>query len=443
MNILQVSRHHWDISVGGVESYLKDLIEVLKDQDVHSDILTFFNPGDPPVFSGPSNKTFLVPLLNYIDTKSFTDKIHQAISASHYDAAHIHFFRPEEALVAQVLNNSGIPCVFTFHLPASLCYRGALMHWGTKVCNGAVRTFRCTACRIHRRIYPLSPVFACALTPLMWVVSWFYKTNFYDGFRSSPDYWGVTRGYALHLKEFLNTCRFSIACGKWSIDVLKKNGLPEERIAYIPQGLPSSFGACVKMRPAESRILRIGYIGRISEEKGVHLLIKAFLKTVSPDAQLLIHGASERKPTNYENYLRNLAAGDKRIQFHTRVPHDKIRQVYDNLDILAVPSNCPETGPLVIWEALSSGVPVVASPLIGHPQLLDGGIGMIVQDHTVQGWVSVLESLICGRITLRISENMELRTMKTVGAETAELYRKIAGSNCVPKSKNVISGKVK
>lgn len=429
MNILQVSRHHWDISVGGVESYLKDLIAVLKGLDIHCDILTFLNPGDPPILSDPSRKTHLVPLLNHIDSQNFVEKINQAIYCNHYDVAHIHFFRPEEALVARVLAKSGIPCVFTFHLPASLCYRGALMRWGKKVCDGEVKAFRCAACRIHRKIQPTPPVFAYLLTPLMWVMSKFYRTDFLAGFKQSIDYWGMTRGYEVHLKEFLKTCRFSIACGKWSIDVLKRNGVPEERIAYIAQGLPSSFGASIRKQQNDNHLFRIGYIGRLSEEKGVHFLVKAFCQTSSPNARLMIHGSSERTQSNYELHLRSIAADDNRVQFLTRVPHEKIKQVYNNLDILAVPSNCPETGPLVIWEALSCGVPVVASPLIGHPQLLDNGIGIIVQDHSVKGWAAVLESLISGRISLRIPENMELRTMKTVGAETANLYKRAIGNN--------------
>jgi len=50
----------------------------------------------------------------------------------------------------------------------------------------------------------------------------------------------------------------------------------------------------------------------------------------------------------------------------------------EELDVVVVPSTFPDNSPLVIHEALSAGIPVVASRIGGIPELVAGEVNGIL-----------------------------------------------------------------
>lgn len=107
------------------------------------------------------------------------------------------------------------------------------------------------------------------------------------------------------------------------------------------------------------------YTGRLSIEKGVKELIIAFEKIKNLNCKLLIVGGawfSSREKTDYIKELEDLAktSGDKVI-FTGYVKNEDLPQFYAAADFAVVPSICNEAAGLVILEAMSSGLPVVAS----------------------------------------------------------------------------------
>ena len=126
-----------------------------------------------------------------------------------------------------------------------------------------------------------------------------------------------------------------------------------------------------------SDLLRFGYIGQIHPNKGLHVLLGAFLATrLSDDARLDIYGDLCQSP-DYANDLR-VKANDfsSRVAFHGRFAHAELGKVLSSIDILVVPSVWPENNPRVVHEALAAGVPVVGSDV--------GGISEFVQ-HEANG----------------------------------------------------------
>ena len=140
-------------------------------------------------------------------------------------------------------------------------------------------------------------------------------------------------------------------------------GMPRERRTLITYGLdPGGWPSGAQI--ATDGILRLGYIGQLSPQKGVHLLIKAFnrLKVSDDRAQLKIYGDPSEQP-RYVRALRRMAAGNTSITFEGRFDNSRIDEVLQGIDALVVPSQWYETGPLVTWEAFASGTPVVATDL--------------------------------------------------------------------------------
>ncbi len=63
-------------------------------------------------------------------------------------------------------------------------------------------------------------------------------------------------------------------------------------------------------------------------------------------------------------------------------------------DVLAVPSQWLETGPLVVMEAFAAGVPVLGSNLGGIGELVTSGVdGLLVEPASIVAWRTALEAL--------------------------------------------------
>ena len=91
-------------------------------------------------------------------------------------------------------------------------------------------------------------------------------------------------------------------------------------------------------------------------------------------------------------------------------------------DVLAVPSQCLETGPLVVLEAFAAGTPVIGANLGGIAELVTDGVdGLLVEP---AAWATTLQRCATDRDLLpRLRAGIRPpRTMATVADEMLALY---------------------
>ena len=93
-------------------------------------------------------------------------------------------------------------------------------------------------------------------------------------------------------------------------------------------------------------------LSRLTPEKGIHTLIKAFKKT-SSNFRLVIAGESSDS-SNYVQYLRDLSKGDDRIVFTGFVGGKFLRELYSHAYVYVLPSSI-EGMPLTLLEAMAYG----------------------------------------------------------------------------------------
>lgn len=114
-------------------------------------------------------------------------------------------------------------------------------------------------------------------------------------------------------------------------------------------------------------------VGRVVPVKGQSLLVEALpeLARRGVDARLTIVGDGPQLPE-----LRELARRlgvEERVSFAGAVGQDEIRRHYERADVFALPSFA-EGLPVVLIEAMATGLPVVASRITGVPELVEEGV---------------------------------------------------------------------
>lgn len=133
-----------------------------------------------------------------------------------------------------------------------------------------------------------------------------------------------------------------------------------------------------------SREKNILFVGKLEANKGCESLIRAFnivIENISDTALTLVGcGADESKLRKLSESLKI----DKNINFAGSIPSNEIAKYYLNSAVV-VPSICMDNSPMVIYEALSFGKPVIATNRGGIPDLIkDGYNGFLVDANNSQ-----------------------------------------------------------
>lgn len=102
------------------------------------------------------------------------------------------------------------------------------------------------------------------------------------------------------------------------------------------------------------------FAARLVEEKGAHYLIEAF-RSIQTDMKLIIAGDAAHAE-KYKAFLKQKAAGDKRIIFPGFVTGEPLEELFSNAFLFCLPSTL-EGLPIALLEAMSYGNCCVASDI--------------------------------------------------------------------------------
>lgn len=131
-----------------------------------------------------------------------------------------------------------------------------------------------------------------------------------------------------------------------------------------------------KERPLPEEPVRLLYAGRLSAVKNVGPLIEA-AKGWEKDCILNILGDGEER-----RQLEEMAQGSQRIRFHGAVTPDEVQKVMWESDMLVMNSTF-EGIPMIILEAISTGLPVVTTDVGGIKEVLTYGLDSEVTDGSI------------------------------------------------------------
>lgn len=160
----------------------------------------------------------------------------------------------------------------------------------------------------------------------------------------------------------------------------------------------SQLRGLIDIQPDKTYLL---YVGRLTEIKGVHVLIKAFITIHAqlPHTRLIIAGSSffgGAAKTDYEQSLVELAKPvSHAIVFTGFMPHDKLRYVYSAADMVVLPSVWQDPCPLVVLEAMASGTCLLSTAVGGVPEIIKNGVnGLLVNENDAEKTAKVVVDIL-------------------------------------------------
>jgi glycosyltransferase involved in cell wall biosynthesis len=160
---------------------------------------------------------------------------------------------------------------------------------------------------------------------------------------------------------------------------LLDRGVPRERLHLVPNAWQplAPFLSRTQARTAlgvPETGLRIGWVGRLIPIKGPDVFVEAMARLGGPEgwSASMIGDGPERQ--RIEALLRTRGA-DGRAILHGGIPDAE--RLFTAFDLLVVSSRSEGT-PMVLFEAMASGVPIVATAVGGVPDVLGDGGGWLV-----------------------------------------------------------------
>ena len=177
-----------------------------------------------------------------------------------------------------------------------------------------------------------------------------------------------------YVRFFYNKCGRTIAPSEAIKQVLTSNSI--DNVDVVPNGVDlSKFnrkadGSDIKEKYAPNGEKLVIYLGRLSSEKGVEVMIKAAKRLAKKKIKFLIAGTGPA----YERY-REMVVRDslsKVVSFAGFVSDADLPKYYAASDLFCMPSTF-ETQGIVSLEAMASGKPVVGADYLALKDIIVNG----------------------------------------------------------------------
>lgn len=258
------------------------------------------------------------------------------------DIAHYHSLLNFSYAMVDELHRAGVPAVYTSHNYWPICPRMYLFKERLELCPGPSEDGSHCA--------------ACAGQP------------------------GRAGDYARRLKQgreaFSHQVGRHLAVSNRVRELFVHSGHTPDRIRVLqqqPQTVESLWTEVGSKRTIVQRLdrpLRVGFIGSLYPQKGVHVLVQSLQAFQPGEMEAHCFG---NMPAEYGELLKKLDL-KKMVRFHGAYATHQLSHLLADMDVMVVPSVWEDCAPLVVAEALAARCPVVGSRMGGIPDFIEDGV---------------------------------------------------------------------
>jgi glycosyltransferase involved in cell wall biosynthesis len=183
-------------------------------------------------------------------------------------------------------------------------------------------------------------------------------------------------------------------------------------------------------------VITLGYLSSLNPHKGAHILLKAFIDSKVNNIKLKIYGDSITQHYYYDELIQ-IAKNHKNIEFCGEYKYEDMPDMFNELDMIIVPSIWWENTPLVLLSSLAHRVPAIVTNLGGMTEVVtDGENGFTFEVGNVESLKGVLQKISADPAMLNDLKNKIQRPprLEDEAFEYEKLYL-----NLVPKNPDIIS----
>jgi glycosyltransferase involved in cell wall biosynthesis len=221
--------------------------------------------------------------------------------------------------------------------------------------------------------------------------------------------------------------------------MLTNMGVPKSRLRVVTNGVDPYFASVIAETERRRLTARFGlpigrplvlYVGNHTANKGLDVLLRA-IPLMRQDAVVVVAGAIRSQQEHSRLLADNgMSAADSRLLFTDFITREELRALYQTADVFVFPSRA-DTLPLVILEAMASGLPVVSTLVGGIPYEVSAETGMLMEPGEPAPLAAALDSL-CADEAVRRSMGaagrkraMQMFRWETSAEAAVEIYREI------------------
>jgi glycosyltransferase involved in cell wall biosynthesis len=161
--------------------------------------------------------------------------------------------------------------------------------------------------------------------------------------------------------------------------------IPNAPASYPKSDPTFSYGTSIGLKQGRY----ILFLGRLVPEKCPDLLIEAF-KALQPAGWKLVLAGGVSDTNKFTSDLLQMAQGNPDVVFAGELRGARLAEIVRGAGLFVLPSNL-EGLPLAMLEAMREGVPVLASDIPPHQQLIAGQRGTLFQTGNLDSLVSGLD----------------------------------------------------
>ncbi len=321
---------------------------------------------------------------------------------------------PACGFVAKSMNN--IPFFLTVN-GLFWCFRGHCIDYAGKYCFKCrfSKLRKCVADKMGKRGFPDS-----ALSSLSWLYSYLHLQEYKYFARKADGIFAVSGA--------IKKCLVENGFKKGKISVAY-NPLPPENRIRVSTAEKNRLRA--KLRLGSKKCILS--IGRLSSSKGVDKAISA-MKYIN-NAVLLVIGSISSKDSDISSDYASLAAlckkegVEKKVKFLGRIDNKELYKYYAIADASVLFGSYYEPFSRFLLESCSHGVPMVAAPVGGNPEIVNGKTGMITPSFEPEQIALTIKKVINDRKKWKLMSKSCLRqkenySLRAVGSAIAEEYKK-------------------
>ncbi len=165
------------------------------------------------------------------------------------------------------------------------------------------------------------------------------------------------------------------------------NGVPARRVVPAPDPAKTDW--------------TLGTIALFRPRKGLEVLLEALAQLRSRGRPVRLRAVGSFEAPEYESHIKQLAG-----QLHVESAIDWAGFAHDidselaQMDLFVLPSLFGEGLPMVVLEAMSAGLPVVASAVPGVPEAVRDGVeGLLVEPGDAAALAAAIERLVAGNVS--------------------------------------------